>query len=500
VVNSLKNNRCVIYGIFLYFIFLVTYLIKEGDTMFLLAISAWIFAMIYACTYLKCRALLMVFLVSFFVFLLGGHLVYEYFGMEMKYYLGDEYYFHSNLSLFISLVFLLFGYIFNSSIRFTISEGTFKHKRSKGIITVFNKLKNSSQVTYVKQASRLLFYITFPFWIYTMLDVVSFVLNNSYHAYYVEYQSSAPFAIKSIAAMTPYFFYVFLATMPSKKECKCPAILYLSYAVLSLFTGRRINIIIMFMFMVLYLIFRHYVYGEKEKWVKKKYVISMIIAIPILIIFLYVWNYIRVESTVDNMSIKNMFFSFFQQQGFSSSIIRLGKYYDSSLREDAFYSFFGIIKYFRTNSIFKLIFNPEYGFSYNHNSVAFATLGNSFSNSLSYFVLRTYLSGSGLGTCYIAELYHDFGYVGVAFGNFVYGYVMSKIGKVWNKTKTYNVWLTAIGFAMVESFIKAPRWNFDIFIAYFLDLGMWISFVAVYIVALVFKSLASKNNKVRVDI
>lgn len=88
-----------------------------------------------------------------------------------------------------------------------------------------------------------------------------------------------------------------------------------------------------------------------------------------------------------------------------------------------------------------------------------------------------------MGTCYVAELFHDFGYVGVAIGNFVYGCVMTSIGKIWNKVKTYNVWITAIGFAMVESFIKAPRWNYDIFVAYFLDLGMWMSFIAVYFIA-----------------
>ena len=40
----------------------------------------------------------------------------------------------------------------------------------------------------------------------------------------------------------------------------------------------------------------------------------------------------------------------------------------------------------------------------------------------------------------------------------------------------------AVGFAMVEAFIKAPRWNYDIFVAYFLDLGMWMAFGSVFIV------------------
>ena len=118
-----------------------------------------------------------------------------------------------------------------------------------------------------------------------------------------------------------------------------------------------------------------------------------------------------------------------------------------------------------------------------HNSVDFAIKGNSLSNALSYKVLWSYLSGSGVGTCYIAELFHDFGYIGVAIGSIIYGYVMQKINRIWNSCHN-NIWIVAVGFAMVEAFIKAPRWNYDIFVAYFLDLGMWMAFGSILILKL----------------
>ena len=58
---------------------------------------------------------------------------------------------------------------------------------------------------------------------------------------------------------------------------------------------------------------------------------------------------------------------------------------------------------------------------------------------------------------------------------------MTIINKIWSQPYKHTAWGIAIGFSMVESFIKAPRWNFDIIFQYFLDLGMWMAFLAVFI-------------------
>lgn len=472
----LLSKRKVIFYIFLALADAISLLLNV-DFMYLVALNLWIVSMIYAIDQLKNRSLYFIFLISFFTFLMGGHFCYEYLGMEIKYYFGDEYYFHSNLCLAISLLFILMGVFFSE-------HAVFRKKTSaENIRNNMTAVREDSyelcQDVVIRKSSLYLFLGTYIFWIYTIVDKISFVLANSYKAYYTEYESSAPFVVKAIAAMTPYFFYLFLATLPSKKECRFPILLYGLYAILSLLTGRRSNFMIAVLFILLYVIFRHY-RNKEEEWIKKKYVILGLMCIPLLAIFLQARSFLR-EGNAVNQSWKELFFGFFQQQGFSSSIIRLEKYYESSLRSDAFYSLFGIVKTFRTNSIIKLIFNPQYDFSYLHNSVEFATRGNSLSNALSYKVLWSYLSGTGLGTCYIAELYHDFGYIGIFIGNFIYGSIMFIINKIWNQPYKHTAWGIAIGFSMVESFIKAPRWNFDIIFQYFLDLGMWMAFLAVFI-------------------
>ncbi|MEY8412128.1 O-antigen polysaccharide polymerase Wzy family protein [Lachnospiraceae bacterium 62-26] len=446
------------------------------DVMYSLALFLWFLSMIYTVSNLRQRALYFVFLISFFVFLLGGHFCYEYFGMSVNYYFGESFYFHSNLCLFLSLAAVLAGYIFAGKAKLEK-----KFKRNTNTDERDSMRRRNYSTKNVRQYSKLLFYITYPFWIYTIMGRVSFVLSSSYYLSYVEYESSAPYTVKAIAAMTPYFFYLFLATLPAKKECKLPIVLYLVYALVSLFTGRRSSFMVMILFIVLYFIYRYY-RNEEEAWIKRKYIVTAIILGPMLLIILQMIHFIRVGESAAGQSIVELLFGFFQQQGFSSSLLRLERYYEGYICEDTFYSFFGIVKYFRTNSILKIIFNPQYDFSYVGNNIDYAVKGNSLANALSYAALGkvNYLSGQGVGSCYIAELHHDFGYFGVVLGSMVYGIMMKIISKIWNSTYRPNIWTIAIGFAMVESFIKAPRWNYDIFISYFLDLGMWMAFAAVF--------------------
>lgn len=438
---------------------------------YLAALSTWIVALIYAMGNLKRRTILFIFLISFFIFLLGGHFCYEYFGMEVKYYFNDYYYFHSNLSLLLSIAGILFGYFFSEKYIF----------RKETVSFNFYHYLPNSKLEKIRRICKLLFLFTYVFWFYTVADKALFVASHSYYDSYMEFESDAPFIVRVFSSLSPYYFYIYLATMPNKKQCRVPIMLYLFLAAVSLLTGRRTNVMVMFMFIVVYYIFRQRQDDGVETWIKKGYIVAGIVAVPLLIIFLHIWGYSRVGRSADDESLIAAFLSFFQDQGISSSLIRLEKFYENRIRGDALYSFFGIVKNFRMNTLVKLIFHPEYGFSYLHNSADFAKKGNSLANALSYIVLRQYEAGSGLGSCYVAELYHDFGYLGIVIGSVIYSVVMNLISKSWLNIKKMNIWIVAAGFAMVESFIKAPRWNYDIIFAYLLDFGMWMAFLSVFI-------------------
>lgn len=468
-------NKKVCIAFLMLLILDVVSLALSVDGMFLLAFNVCISSFIFAVSNIRKRLLYFFFLIAFFTYLIGGHVCYEYFGMEIKYYYGDSYYFHSNLCVFIALVALLLGYVLSEHLR--IKKG------DDSVLRGDNAKKSHLRYRYdIKDASRLLFYGTYAFWIIDgVYDAFSVLGGNYYNIY--SGTSSAPFLIRAGAALTPYFFYLFIATLPNKKECRLPLVMYCLYAVLSLFSGQRRSFVNMILFVMLYFIYRNY-RDVEGKWIQKKHIVFCCVLIPAIMITTFLWNYYRLGTTYEgDTGIISLLFGFFQQQGFSSSVIRLEKYYEDSLNADAFYSFYTTVKNFRLNTVIKLLFNPQYGFSYYGHSAEFATKGNSLDNALSYLVLWKYSMGAGVGSCYLAELYHDFGYVGVFVGNIFYGIVIQRIQRVWNNTKKHNVWLMAIGFAMVDAFLKVPRWNFDLIFSYFLDFGMWVSFAVVLCVA-----------------
>lgn len=433
------------------------------DLIFSFAFVMWCLSLCYAIS--KKYFLLASFLTAFFVYLIGGHFVYEYFGMRLNYYIGDEYYLHSNLALFISLFSILvahgFSVYFFSRKKFCIAIPSIEHKTS------------------IMAISKILFFATYLFWLYVLMDKAYFVITSSYYSYYTEFKTSVPLVIRSIAAMCPYFFYLFLATFPKKAECRTPILLYTLYAVLSLLTGRRVDFANMLLFLFMYFVLRHYFVAKGDKWITKKFIIFALLLAPIGIGFLYSYKYIRFGLRVADTSLPEMILGFFQQQGISSSLLRLGKYHQGALNENTYYSFYGLVKWVRTNTLFKLIFSPQYGFSYSNNNIALATQGNSFAHALSYITLGDrYLSGTGLGSCYIAELYHDFGYLGIVIGNLLYGTIIAGIDKAWLRS-SQSVWVIAFCFSLFESFLKAPRYNFDIIFSTALKLGMWSAFITV---------------------
>ncbi len=460
------------------------------DIYFCIVLALWGAIFFYALSDLKNRMLLAAFLIAFFVFLLGGHFVYEFFNLKLNYYFSYEYYRHSNVLLAIAL--------FSFSLSYIITEKYLIIKQSKEYSEYdsWNNYAVSSYTQAVKAASRTVFYITFPFMIFTeIVQKGLYVSTEGYASYYTGYASTAPYFVRALGNMAPYAMLIFLATMPRKSECKFIIPLFASYAVFSLLTGKRIYFVSILLFFVLYFFLRNRLGVYNDIWISNKMLIVTLILFPLFVSFLFEYNYLRFGKSSSSESFFSKILGFFQQQGFSSSVIRLGKYYEDSLNSNAYYSFFSILKWLRTNFLFNIFFESNYGFSYLRNSIEYAQYGNSFSNSLSLLALgsKNYLSGFGVGSCYIAELFHDFSYVGVVLGNMIYGILMP----IFNNIRRYSkflVWRVAFIFIVFESFVKAPRWNFDIVFAQFLNLAMWSAIFIIAITAYYISSTISADH------
>ena len=64
-------------------------------------------------------------------------------------------------------------------------------------------------------------------------------------------------------------------------------------------------------------------------------------------------------------------------------------------------------------------------------------------------------------------------------GNMVYGAMMSWMNR-WLEVKRAGILKLTLLFVVFESFVKAPRWNFDIIVTPFLTLAMWATLALIF--------------------
>ncbi|MDE6706483.1 MAG: O-antigen polysaccharide polymerase Wzy family protein, partial [Oscillospiraceae bacterium] len=122
------------------------------------------------------------------------------------------------------------------------------------------------------------------------------------------------------------------------------------------------------------------------------------------------------------------------------------------------YSFTVIYNLLFENRVVASLFNIKV---YAGNSIEHALYGHSLAHTLSWFDYKQrYLNGHGVGSCYIAELYHDFGYIGVFVGNVIYGMILKSI----NKMPFSKPYTCAVLFSMLHALLLAPRGEYDMFI------------------------------------
>ena len=432
-----------------------------GNFMLTATVLVWLNIMLYSAEDLDERGALLGFAASFFVFLLGRQIL-ERFGLHaIENVFSEELNIHAERLVLISLSCLFLGYII------------VKNKPEKQKKRVFDY--NSAYYLTVRRISLYFFYATYLFLIITILDTVFFVSNNSYLEFYVSYRSHIPYVLQKIGDMCPVCFFIYLMTMPSKKECRVPIFLYFCYLVLSLGTGKRYPCVAGMLILFVYFTIRNKVNNGGKKWIGKKEILLCTIAIPILIIVLFTINEIRFEKEATT-GILSKIEGFFYQQGVSINVIKREVVYRDKFPEGKIYMLGSTIEFLRDNIISRLIGIPHYS----GNTVEHALLGNSFAHTLSYVAMGNYyLQGNGLGSCYIAEAFHDFSYAGVIFINILYGIIFKKMFFFKNK----GIWTGTISLLLLNSLFLAPRGSADGFVADMVDITTWGTIFVVWLIS-----------------
>jgi len=343
-----------------------------------------------------------------------------------------------------------------SLIGLLVGAAIYNCTRRKGIqvIKSGNIFGRSDYIGGVQKFATVLFYISIILKFLQTLDVGLNTLQESYVAYYLSYSSSIPYPIQLIGNMNIVAFCTLFATNKNREKMGLPIFLFMLVSCVSLLGGQR-NIFVLDIIMLGYcMIFantRALRNGEKA-WITKKMKILVYLLIPFSLILMTAIGSIRYGNSY-NMGAVEAIRSFFESQGTQVNVIALVVEYRNAIWHQAVPYTFGSLYYYITqNGIAELLGVPQFASLY---SKAYAFTGNSLGTTLFYFLSpNSLLAGKGMGSCYIAELYYDFGYWGVFIGNTLLGYALFQLG---NMQANRIWWSNVLIFIIVRWIVYIPR-------------------------------------------
>ena len=463
----LSKQFCCFLTIILIVLSSISYALEyKSGLMFTLA-ATWIIGLLYSVKRIENRIVLLVFYITIFTFLMARLFIDDFAsGYDSDYSENAqnvtsysklaEYFIYYSITL--SLAFVFFGYTLCS--------------KEKKLTKIDCSVRYNQYRQKVKIISKKISYALYVFTIITTLDMVMYIWSNGYISYYLQFKPSFPHVFYTLDAAFDFAFFIFLACLPEKKEAKTLIILYLLNACIALLSGQRNGFILPVLFIIMYCFLRNSI-SPNDLWIGKRGKILLIVSFPFLCALMFIVMLIRGNNATGNESILVYFIDFFYQLGGSVKV--LGYTYDlqASIPDGQNYTFGPLIRWFDGNFVTQLL---GMGHIYENASVEMALQDHSLGSFLTYNIDKyRYLHGGNLASSYIAELWINYGFIGVAIGSFIYGCILGSVLSFVRK----NIWKCTIAFIMVYNIIYAPRASY----LYFITECMSYSFIvlAIYI-------------------
>ena len=397
------------------------------------------------------RAAYLLFLASFFCFLLGRMTVDFLNNGYVRFYFSEAISIHMLISIGLSLVFMQVGYeVFERFIR------------KKKISCDENSNRDDSiYILRLRNYSAVLFFVSAIMAIAMNIEQIIYIKTNSYVDLYTNFSSHIPRVFQIVGNMHIAAFLVHLATRPEKRKCILPIVIFGIIAVSVMVAGDRGTFIIDVSIIIVYIFWRQY--RDKEVWISRKMIIIGLICIPFVAAFLSYSVYLREGVDVGDKTISNQFARFFKSTGNSVDILGYGKQYEDKFPQ-SFYSFGELVDYVKHNPISEKILGESKPVQH---TAEYAMTMHSYAHTISYFINpELYLSGHGKGSSYIAEAYNDFGYIGIIICNLVYGILLAVINILPKKRPI----LIAIIFIALRILFYTPRGPMIVPISYVLNI------------------------------
>ncbi|MBE6768602.1 MAG: O-antigen polysaccharide polymerase Wzy [Ruminococcaceae bacterium] len=453
--SRLPKNKALFGTVVVEAILAVWGLVMGADILFIAVILLWCAIVIYAAVKMEQRAMLLMLSLTFFVFLLGRLFLEQFFC-----YRPDAEIFpaavqtHTYICLFVALLGLFLGYWFI--------------KRKTKDTPYIGKEKNP----YVLRCAKyVLLLVLIPAVLYRLILTV-YVQRYGYNAYYTDFavlldKNILLYVLSKVEQMAPACFCIYLAAMPAKKEFFKVSAVYAVYLVLTLGAGTRSPFLLGVFLFFFYFLYRAGLSSE-ERWFNRRYIAPCVAILAVFAIALYVGGLVRDGAKASGNAADGLF-GFVYSQGVSVNVIRRGFMLKDQIPEGYLYS----MDFTRYGIIARLLGIPVYA----GNTAEQALYGGSFAHALSYvFMQSDYLAGRGTGTSYVAELFHDFWYVGVFVGSVLYGWLCTRI----ESYKTGKVFRRACLFIVITQLLWAPRGGFTKFITTLISPSALVALIAVF--------------------
>ncbi|MCR0206927.1 O-antigen polysaccharide polymerase Wzy family protein [[Clostridium] innocuum] len=390
---------------------------------------------------------------------------------------GDEWWYFSKNTVANSLNILYFSFLslFIGSILYS------KIRKNKLTINEKEKIYNTGNLNIVtKKITFLICIICIACDIFVEIEKIIVLGGHDYASMYLGYQSQLPYFIIFLSQCLTYSICLFLATLPNKRMSIIILLIYVCLSIPVFIIGSRNSLIIRGVFIITYFVIRQFLSKNEQLWITRKTRITVIILIPIIIVTMGAYNYIREDSKASSSSITYLAVDFLYKQGTTYDTLCQSIEYKDKLPKHESYTFGSVIDQLKHGKLTRLFFNTkDLGTG---NNILLAKEGNSLAHHISYIVLgNAYLEGHGRGSSYLAEVFLDFGYLGVIVFNFCLGALTIAILDFLKKG------FLARFFCLISStsFIALPRDTSLCFINYIFSI-QFIFILAIFLVFMIF--------------
>ena len=375
----------------------------------------------------------------------------------------------SLLIMVVSLICILLGYYCSNKIRLKFTS------RSSSSGLYINE-ENDQALNIIRKHIRIVFYISSVGNLLYYLYKAYLVITISYVYLYTSYNDI--WILKMSSLVSYVSFYCFLATYPTKRECKGPAVFFIICSIGSILTGNRGTTVSNILFVLFYYYIREYKDEHVENWVPRNAFIYIVIAVPISFTLLGMIGNFRSGNTLSASPIEYAT-RLFASQGESGLLLTESvANLDSFKYNNVNFTFGEFIRRIQGNQQLSSLFGLKYLGGVATQSEANALWGNTFGCAISYTKMKyTYLNGYNLGTYYLAEIWADYEWIGILLFNFILGIVIAKIS---NTTRS-NFYSRSLLYGVITQLLLLGRHSFSNLALFFMSTAVLLMYMVFFL-------------------